>query len=112
MYRYGLNLPVRGVFTDALQIAVSNRTVISQDPVKWAKFQVENRIQNGRHRFTNWIKNVCDIQPISAKTSMTDEETAEMIWWRKWRAPRFIHMHPSGNTPYDESTAWTREDEG
>ncbi|MCU1308027.1 MAG: ribD 1 [Acidobacteriaceae bacterium] len=30
---------------------------------------------------------------------------------RKWRAPQFIVMRPSGNTPYNASTGWNREDE-
>jgi pyrimidine deaminase RibD-like protein len=42
---------------------------------------------------------------------ITDEDVEEMIFWRKWRAPRLIHMRPYGNTLFDQSTAWTREDE-
>lgn len=110
MYRYGLNTAVRDMLTEALQIGFSNTALMGNDPVEWARSQVENRLQNGRHRFASWIKNVCDIQPALTQTPVTDDAD-EMIWWRKWRAPRFIHMHPSGNTPYNESTAWTREDE-
>jgi Cytidine and deoxycytidylate deaminase zinc-binding region len=56
-----------------------------------------------------WIKNVCDVQP--TPTSFTDADVDELIHWRNWRAPRFTHMRPSGDTPYDEGTAWVREDE-
>jgi hypothetical protein len=111
MYRYGLNTAVRDMLIDALQIGISNTALIANDPVKWAKSQVDNRIRNGLHRFTTWIKNVCDIQPARTQPPVTDDDLDEMIWWRKWRAPQFIHMRPSGNTPYSESTAWTREDE-
>lgn len=109
LYRNGLNLVVRDMFRDALQIAISNVGLVGNDPVGWAKTQVENRIRNGKHRFRTWIKNVSDVQP--ATMSFTDADVDEMIHWRSWRAPRFIHMHPSGNTPYDERTAWVREDE-
>jgi hypothetical protein len=109
LYRNGLNLAVRDMFRDALQIAVSNTGLISDDPVAWAKNQVENRIQNGKHRFRTWIKNVSDVQP--TPTSFTDADMDEVIHWRSWRAPKLIHMRPSGNTPYDGPTAWVREDE-
>jgi pyrimidine deaminase RibD-like protein len=111
MYRSALNTAVRDMLSDALQIAISNAALIGSDPVEWAKSQVENRIRNGRHRFATWTKNVCDVQPLMAQTPVTDEDLDEMVWWRKWRAPRFIHMRPSANTPFDALTAWTREDE-
>lgn len=60
---------------------------------------------------TTWTKNVCDVQPLTTQTPVTDKDLEEMVWWRKWRAPRLIHMRPSGNTPFDALTAWTREDE-
>lgn len=110
MYRYGLNLAVRDMFIEALQIGISNADLIGSDPVEWANSHVENRIQNGRHRLTTWVKNACDIQPPLVQTPVTDEDLDELIWWRQWRAPQFIHMRPSGNTPYDASTAWSRED--
>ncbi|HXP62243.1 MAG TPA: hypothetical protein VN829_17230, partial [Dongiaceae bacterium] len=30
-------------------------------------------------------------------------------FWKSWRAPKLIYMQPSGNLPYDPSTAWNRE---
>jgi pyrimidine deaminase RibD-like protein len=111
MYRHGLNTAVRDMLIDALEIGTSNSALIGNDPVEWARSHVENRIRNRQHRFTTWTKNVCDTQPAPTRTPMTNEDIEEMIWWRKWRAPRFIHMCPSGNTIYSESTAWTREDE-
>ena len=111
MYRYGLNTAVRDMLIEALQIGTSNTALIGNNPVEWAKSQVENCIRNGRRGFITWIKNVCDIQPTLAQTPVTNEDLDEMIWWRKWQAPRFIHMRPSGNTPYSELTAWAREDE-
>ena len=63
MYRHGLNTSVRDMLIEALQIAFSNAALIGDDPVEWARSQVENRLQNGRHRFASWIKNVCDIPP-------------------------------------------------
>lgn len=104
MYRYGLNTAVRDMFVDALQIGISNASLLNEEPVAWAKSLVEERIRNGQHRFRTWIKNVCDVQPF-------DEDIDEVIYWRKWRALEFTHMRPSGNTPYNQSTAWNREDE-
>jgi hypothetical protein len=109
LYRHGLGVAVRRMFQDALQIALANISVTGPDPVSWAKNQVENRIRNGKHRFGTWIKNAVDIQP--ASSSLTDVDIEEVIHWRTWRAPRFIHMHPAGNTPYDDGTAWVRENE-
>lgn len=111
MYRYGLNTVVRDMLLEVLQIGISNAGRLGDDPVEWAKHHVENRIRNGQHRFNTWIKNVCDVQPTPTQIPLSDEDVEEMIWWRKWRAPRFIIMRPSGNMPYNEPTAWTREDE-
>jgi pyrimidine deaminase RibD-like protein len=43
---------------------------------------------------------------------MTQQETEDFFLWKDWRAPKLIHMQPSGNLPSDSSTAWDREDEG
>jgi len=110
IYRYGLSAAVRVAFSDALQIATGNIALITNEPIGWAQSLVQDRIRNGKHRFSTWVKHVCDIQPALIQP-MATEDVDEVIWWRKWRAPRFTHMHPSGNAPYDESTAWTREDE-
>ena len=111
MYRYGLNTVLRDMLLEVLQIGINNASRIDDDPVAWTKYHVQNRIRNGQHRFDTWIKNVCDVQPTPTQIPLSDENLEEMIWWRKWRAPRFIIMRPSGNMPYNEASAWTREDE-
>ncbi len=111
MYRYGLNTVVRDMFLEVLQMAISNAGQIGNDVVEWAKHHVENRIRNGPHRFNTWTKNVCDVPPTPTQTPLSAKEMDEIIWWHKWRAPRFIIMRPSGNISYNETTAWTREDE-
>ena len=40
----------------------------------------------------------------------TAEDFEEFVFRKTWRAPRLIWMKPSGNCPYDPSTAWARED--
>lgn len=111
IYRSGLNTVVGDMLLEMLQIGISNSGRIRSDPVEWAKYHVENRIRNAQHRFSTWTKNVCDVQPTPTQTPLSDEDLEEMIWWRTWRAPKFIIMRPSGNMPYNESTAWTREGE-
>jgi hypothetical protein len=31
--------------------------------------------------------------------------------WVWWRAPQFVHMHPSGNSPFNAATVWHRADD-
>jgi DNA-binding CsgD family transcriptional regulator len=52
---------------------------------------------------------MCDEQ--QSRTDFANEYFSAYCAWVYWRAPRFVHMNPAGNTPYDPNTAWDREDE-
>jgi hypothetical protein len=99
---------MRDQFGDLLQIGLTNAQMLSQNPVEWAKFQIEALITDKHYRVKMWIKNVCDKQEL-LKNPSSEEEMDEYFGWHSWRAPRLIHMQPSGNTPYDAATAWSRE---
>ena len=53
---------------------------------------------------------MCDTQEVP-DPELIANEFEELVFWRKWRAPRLIHMQPAGNTRYEAPTAWAREDE-
>jgi hypothetical protein len=87
----------------------SNAQHLDQEPVEWAKGHLEILIHAKPCRVKLWIKNVCDVQTLSAGNN--PQEMDEFLHWHTWRAPKFIHMQPSGNTPYDDGSAWSREDQ-
>jgi hypothetical protein len=51
---------------------------------------------------------MCDEQ--DSGLEMMQEHFEAYCGWVYWRAPRLVHMQPSGNTLYDATTAWQRED--
>jgi hypothetical protein len=106
LYMDGLKLQVRLIFAGLLQIGLANRSRIPQDPVEWAKSLSEDLINGHRHKIPIWIKDVCDEHPWDP-----DEDTEEQIFWRKWRAPKFLVMAPSRYGPYVPQSAWERGDE-
>lgn len=105
----GLKTEVRRLFNDVLQIGLSNPETITIHPVEWAKVHLGSLIGHNSHLVGLWIKLACDNQatwkPIDAEEAVDDS-----IYWVTWRAPKLVHMMPSGNTPFDLVTAWARED--
>ncbi|SRR6266566_7235595 len=57
-----------------------------------------------------WIKEACDTQELP-EPGLIGSEFEEIVFWRKWRAPKLIYMRPAGNMPYDAANVWAREDE-
>jgi hypothetical protein len=109
-YYAGLEVNVRVQFEPMLQIGVANPEDLKILPVDWAKSQLELLINACASSIKRWVKEVCDTQD-PANPDMTTEDFEERVFWTKWRAPRLIHMQPVGNTPYDHTSVWTREDE-
>jgi hypothetical protein len=105
----GLRVEVRNHFDQVLRIGVAKSGLLSTDPVVWAAKQLELLIKGVAYRPGMWVKSVCDRQPPTPLT--TKESIEDEIFWKSWRAPKLIHMKPSGNTPYDPLTAWEREDQ-
>jgi hypothetical protein len=104
----GIRVEIRNNFDQVLRIGVANSRLLSTDPVAWATMHLELLIQGVSHRPDIWVKSVCDkkaLLPPGTEVSLEDE-----IFWKSWRAPKLIHMEPSGNTRYDAATAWDRED--
>lgn len=105
-YGTGLWELISTQFGHLLEIGLANSELLSQHPVDWAQVQLKFLIDDKPERAKLWIKNSCDLQPISRTT--TPEDMEEFVNWDAWRAPRFIVMQPSGNAPYDSATAWER----
>jgi len=108
VYQTGLKEATEKQFHELLQIGLANAQQLDRAPVDWAKSLLALWIDGNRRRVRYWIKDVCDEQVLPKST--TSEEMDEYFDRNSWRAPVFVHMQPSGNTPYDPMSAWSRED--
>jgi pyrimidine deaminase RibD-like protein len=106
----GIRSEIFRLFDDLLKIGIAHSPRLTSHPVDWAKTHLGLLLDENRHMVTLWIKRVCDEQDFS-KPLNTDKETEDYIFWKDWRAPKLIVMQPSGNLPYNGSTAWDREDQ-
>lgn len=106
----GVRTEIHRLFNEVLQIGLAHSATLKEHPADWAKTHLRTLIDDNKHRVTLWIRSVCDKQDYS-KPNMTDQGWENFIFWKDWRAPKLIHMRPSGNLPYDPSTVWDREDE-
>jgi hypothetical protein len=109
-YYEGLKVNVRDQFNLMLKVGLPNSDALKTHPVEWAKSQLEFLVKGHVHSVERWIKEVCDTQEVP-DPELIAKEFEELVFWRKWRAPRLIHMQPAGNTSYKAATAWAREDE-
>jgi hypothetical protein len=110
LYRYAWEINIDEHFEAILHIAMGQQSMVNTYPVEWARAHLEHLIKTNEHKPRSWVKRVCDERD-GLLTPGIDEQPDEWILWRKWRAPKLIHMQPSGNTFYDPRNAWTREDE-
>jgi pyrimidine deaminase RibD-like protein len=109
VYLRGIQDATQQQFGELLEIGLANSEILLMHPVEWAKLHLEVLILVEERRVKDWIKHVCDEQDFANLSTSADFE--ELILWTSWRAPRLIHMQPSGNTPYDFATTWLREDQ-
>lgn len=108
--REGVEVEVRNEFDQFLEIGRANSEALNTHPVEWAKAHLQILIRAEAFDIRRWIKEACDKQDKLADPG-TGRDIDELMFWKAWRAPRLIHMQPSGNTAYDHATEWTREDE-
>jgi hypothetical protein len=109
VYQRALEVEVENQFNLILQIGLTNAQALEVAPVEWAKSHLKLLIGRQAYDVRLWIRRVCDKQgswPLG-----TLEGFEEAVVWKAWRAPRLIHMHPAGNTPYDDAFMWAWEDE-
>src|SRR6478672_5878809 len=85
--------------------------LLSVRPVEWTKAHLKLLILNDANRVQIWIREVCDKQDYSQVDPEDLGKLKESKFWREWRAPKLIHLHPAGNGSYDSALAWEREDE-
>jgi DNA-directed RNA polymerase specialized sigma24 family protein len=103
----GLEAIIVEPFNSFLRIALVQQSALTMPPVEWAKVIANDLIYSLRWTVPHFIKGMCDEQENRADF---DHETFDAYCaWVYWRAPRFIHMQPSGNTLYDRATTWHRE---
>ncbi len=100
-----LKVIVRKAFQEIFEVAEARPDLLHTHSVEWTKRQVEILISEVKPGIRFWIKGACD----NPSTSL-EELNNDSIFWGSWRAPRLIHMQPAGNTPYEEATAWAREE--
>lgn len=99
-----MKLIVRDGFQKMFEIAEARFDLLEMHPVEWTKRQLDILISAEKVGIRLWIKQVCD--PLDSSSSASQDDS---IFWGNWRAPRFIHMQPAGNTCYDQASAWARE---
>jgi hypothetical protein len=109
-YQKGLEVEVGNQFNLILQIGLTNAQGLELLPVEWAKSHLQLLIERQVYHARMWIRRVCDKEDSSLALGAL-ESLEEAVIWKAWRAPRLIHMHPAGNTPYDAAFAWAWEDE-
>ncbi len=106
VHETALKLVVRAAFQELFEIAAARTDLLSIHPVDWAQRHLHILISAKKPIIRLWIKKVCDRHDLS-HSGFSEEND---LFWGSWRAPRFIHMHPAGNTLFDEASAWTREE--
>ena len=105
----GLGELIVDPFNSFLKMGLAQKPVLSLEPVKWAKTLAQNLLYSLEWTLPTKIKEMCDEQ--KHRDDFASEHFLAYCAWVYWRAPRLIHMQPSGNTPYNPETAWEREDE-
>ncbi len=96
-------------FAAFLKIGLAQRASLPLEPVEWTKVLARGVLYSLEWTLPTKIKGMCDEQ--KNRRDFANEYFFAYSAWVYWRAPRFVHMHPSGNTLYDPETAWEREDE-
>lgn len=96
-------------FDRFLKIGLAQQAILPMEPVEWSKTLVLDLLYSLEFTLPKRIKDMCDEQ--RNRADFANEYFYAYCAWVYWRAPRFVHMKPSGNTSYDPETAWNREDE-
>jgi hypothetical protein len=100
---------VRG-FDGILRIGLANWETLNKHPVDWTASHLQMLLNGLGSSIERWIKDSCDLQELP-EPELIESEFEEIVFRRKWRAPKLIYMQPAGNARFDAATAWLREDE-
>ena len=93
------------LFLQLVAIGKANEQRLGTSHLKWAEAQTKNMIRNKIHTIEMWIRDVCDVRVYDPH-----EDQEELIFWRKWQAPRLLVMKPARHWPYDPAKSWERMD--
>lgn len=96
-------------FNAFLKIGLANESNLPMPPVEWAKMLTRGLLYSLKWTVPHLIKKMCDEQ--KQKLEINTENFDARCAWVYWRAPSFVYMHPSGNSPFDAATAWHRSDD-
>jgi len=96
-------------FDRILKIALTQQATLPLAPVEWTTMLAHGLLYSLERTLPSKIKAMCDEQ--KNRSDFAKDYFFAYCAWVYWRAPRFVHMKPSGNTSYDPNTAWEREDE-
>jgi DNA-binding CsgD family transcriptional regulator len=100
---------VAAPFNAFLKIGLANQSILPMPPVDWAKTLTKGLLYSLKWTVPHLIKRMCDQQERKLDINVANFD-AECGWvW--WRAPQFVHMHPSGNSPFNAATVWHRADD-
>jgi len=98
-------------FNAFLKIGLAQKPVLSLPPIEWAKALTDDLIYSLEWTVPHLVKDMCDEQQQMRTDELTTENFGAYCAWVYWRTPKFVHMQPSGNTPYYPATAWEREED-
>jgi hypothetical protein len=105
LYLAGVSARSLIAFAHLVEIGRANEARLDVPPLNWAKSQVKHMISSIKASVDTWITNVCDKPSYSSS-----EDDEEIIFRRKWQAPRLLRMKPAGHLPYEPARAWERLD--
>ena len=95
-----LGRDVPRLFSDLLEIAFAQSTIINRPPVDWADLEMRVLVADESYAILLWMIEACD-----------GGWSGDDIECRNWRAPKWLFMQPLASPPYDHVTAWERMDE-
>ena len=105
LYIVGVSLQSLAIFKELIEIGRVNEARLNAPHLEWAHSMTMELVKYHAYRIEMWVKDVCDKHVYDP-----NEDSDEMIYWRKWQAPMLIVMKPSRYMPYDPATVWERND--
>jgi hypothetical protein len=108
-YASTLKKNIAAPFNALLKIGLANESSLEMTAVDWARTVTRGLLYSLKWTTPHLIKRMCDEQ--EDKLEINTKNFDAHCCWVYWRAPFFIHMKPSGNTPYVASAAWQRHED-
>lgn len=104
LYRDAVTVQALVIFEQLRQIGRANEERLGIPHLEWAAAQTAHLIRSRTQTIKMWVTDACNKYVYDP-----EEEPDEMVFWRKWQAPEFVIMEPSGSAPYDPARTWKRQ---